>query len=55
MVWGTAKRTLHKLLHTDPQVPGVSMKREDPPVRLEVIQSVSGWLTSSYQRLQVHL
>ena len=38
MVWGTAKRTLHKLLYTDSQVPEVSIKREEPPMRQEVIQ-----------------
>lgn len=35
----TAKRTLYKLLHTDPQVPEVSIKREEPP-RRQVIQSL---------------
>lgn len=54
MVWGIAKRTLCKLLHTDPQVHEVSIKREEPPMREEVIQYFSGWLNSSYRRLQVH-
>lgn len=53
MVWGSAKRTLSKLFHIDPQVPAVSSKREKPPPR-QVIQSFSGWLKSSYQRLRVH-
>lgn len=42
IVWGIAKRTLCKLLHTDPQVPEVSIKKEEPPMRKEVIQSF--WL-----------
>lgn len=54
IVWGIAKRTLCKLLHTDPQVREVSIKREEPPMRQEVIQYFSGWLKSSYRRLQVH-
>lgn len=53
MVWGSAKRTLSKLFHTDPQVPEISSKREKPPMRQE-IQSFSGWLKSSYQGLRVH-
>lgn len=41
MVWGSAKRTLSKLFHIDPQVPGVSSKRGKPPMR-EVIQYFPG-------------
>lgn len=40
MVWCLAKRTLCKLLHTDLQVPEISIKREEPPMRQEVIQSL---------------
>lgn len=53
MVWGSAKRTLSKLFHIDPQVPEFSSNRQKPPMG-QVIQSFSGWLNSSYQRLRVH-
>lgn len=53
MVWGSAKGRTSKLFHIDPQVPEISSKREEPPMT-QVIQSFSGWLKSSYQRLRVH-